>query len=386
MINYVPATGGKVDKRIKDVVPFFLDRTHGKPFSFKMCGYHPILLCLVDHSEQWEEVTIMLPSSKLAYLCGATGRLPQLKKLDISQEIVDVRNPIPMVTIDAFEDAPLLTHVVLRQPVVQFEFNWSSLTIVHLVKAKIRKDIRSILRETINLVELIVEWPWWEDLDSERGGLICLPHLERLDTNDESLLDIIEAPSLQRLKIDFSSSESSAGITTAAFLRRSGIKLRTLVIMRCFEAIAMDILSFTPKVEQLVLFKVRDMANLFTWLAGTGPQGLRCRNLNVVWARSLCREYGKAMGAMHDMIARRNPSGDVRDPSPREVIAQARSVALQSVLADLELLCRDRGIQFGFATSTWKLGWMHNIQMAMKDQKKSRKAAGRFIIAAPRST
>ena len=351
------ATSEKVSERIKEMVAFFLDRTHGEPFSFKLYNYHPILLYLVDHSEQWEEVTITLPPSKLGYLCGAMGHLPHLKKLDISADIPDRRNrdgsPIPS---NIFEDAPLLTHVVLWEPVMQYKFNWSSLTIVHFAKVKTLKNIHSILREAINLVELIIEWFQW-DSDSEGGGLIYLPHLKRLDICDALLLAIFEAPSLQRLKICFDPRQSislfNAGISVA-FLRRSGIKLRTLVMTHCLAAIAKEILPFTPKVETLVLFNIKDVADLFMWLAGTGMRGLRqCRNLNILRVQIPHAVYGKALGALYDMIARRIPPGDVRDPSLREVTvigtAPGWHFVFQSVVANLKLLCRDRGIHFRVA-------------------------------------
>lgn len=76
-----------------------------------------------------------------------------------------------------------------------------------LRKVKTLKNIHSILREAINLVELIIEWFQW-DSDSEGGGLIYLPHLERLDICDALLLAIFEAPSLQRLKICFDPRQS----------------------------------------------------------------------------------------------------------------------------------------------------------------------------------
>jgi hypothetical protein len=47
-------------------------------------------------------------------------------------------------------------------------------------------------------------------------------------------------------------------------------------------------------------------------------QELRFSYLKVSWA---CRK--SALGPLHDMIARRNPPGDVRNPSPKEVIIPA---------------------------------------------------------------
>ena len=87
---------------------------------------------------------------------------------------------------------------------------------------------------------------------------------------------------------------NSAGIT--AFLCTSGTKLRTLVITYCLARTVNEILSFTPEIEQLVLFNVADTKDLFMWLAGTETQGLRCRNLNALWAHSLSPDYEKALG------------------------------------------------------------------------------------------
>ena len=73
----------------------------------------------------------------------------------------------------------------------------------------------------------------------------------------------------------------------------------------CLAAIAKEILPFTPKVETLVLFNIKDVADLFMWLAGTGMQGLRQRrNLNILRVQIRHAVYGKALGALYDMIAR----------------------------------------------------------------------------------
>lgn len=61
--------------------------------------------------------------------------------------------------------------------------------------------------------------------------------------------------------------------------------------------------------------------------------------LKVSW---VCRKSG--LGALHDMIARRNPPCDVRHPSPKEVIIPAPGED-QSAAATLASLCRGKGIQ-----------------------------------------
>ena len=88
--NYGPLEPEQFTKRIEEIVAFFLDRTCGAPFSFKFCmkrrytyDVRPILMRLIVHSEQWEEVSIDLHPYELVYFCGAKGRLPLLKMLDI---------------------------------------------------------------------------------------------------------------------------------------------------------------------------------------------------------------------------------------------------------------------------------------------------------------
>jgi hypothetical protein len=102
------------------------------------------------------------------------------------------------------KQAPLLTHVVLwNTSIWLLKFNWSSLTILKFRKlfpAIISKDILSILRETIDLLELTIKLEW--DIDSKGGRLIHLPHLECLSIAGVAFLTILDAPSLQQLKID----------------------------------------------------------------------------------------------------------------------------------------------------------------------------------------
>ena len=337
-------------KHIEEIVAFFLDRTCGVPFSFEFwmrrCNYNirPILVDLIVHSEQWEEVSIELDPSVLVYFCGAKGRLPLLKMLDIyvtNNDQWNTGNTISSMVANVFEDAPLLTHAVLWDtPWSQFKFNWSSLTIVNFQQSlAIPRNILPTLKETVNLVELIIERQFPEGLES---GLIHLPHLKSLSVDHVAFLACLETPSLQRLKIDYdylspSNNLHSVGII-GAFLNRSEIKLSTLVIVHGLAAIVTEILRFTPEIDQLVLLKVPEIADVFKWL-GTRTQ--RCRNLNVLLC-SIFKGDEKGFGALHDMIVHRNPLGDVRNPSPRKVIIQTR----EGAAANVELLCRDREIQF----------------------------------------
>jgi hypothetical protein len=342
------------DKCIKEIVAFFIDRTCGEPFSFEFrghtCDVYPILMDLVVHSEQWETVSIQLRQSQLGYLCGAMGRLPLLKKLNILVEDHGTTgNTIPTMISNIFEDAPRLTHIVVSDAAVrQFKFNWSSLTVVNFQQPKDWQIILAVLRETSNLVELTIKHEFPDHLDGGGGGLIHLPHLECLSVNVVAFLTILKTPSLQQLKIDFHPSESN-GLNNVgfivAFLHRSAIKLSTLVIQNGSAANVKEILPFTPEINKLVLLMVADTTNVFKWLAGTGVQELRCSNLNLLWAYSTTEGGAEGLKALHYMIARRNRLRDVRDPSPREVFNWIPCGA-QSTAANLQLLCRGKGIRF----------------------------------------
>ena len=118
-------------RHIEGIVAFFLGRTCGKPFSFiyiRTSRTHDIRQILA-HSEQWEEACIRLQPYELEYLCDIKGRPPLLEELDIDM-IRRGQDHWRMEAANIFEDAPLLTHVVLWDAPGPFKFNWSSLTVV----------------------------------------------------------------------------------------------------------------------------------------------------------------------------------------------------------------------------------------------------------------
>ena len=353
----------------QEIVAFFLDRTCGAPLSLEMrllrqCYPYvrPILVDLIVHSEQWEELDISLEPSELRFLCGIKGRLPLLRKLritvmkDTNRRSTD-RAIVPSTVVNVFGDAPLLTNAMLwNVPLWQFKFNWSSLTVVNFQESlDSPKNILHTLREIINLVELTIDHEFPDGLDSEGHRLIHLPRLEDLSITDEAFLTILETPSLQQLRISYHYSQclDSAGIITV-FLRRSGIKLSTLIIEQGLAETVKEILRFTPELDKLALYEVLDMADVFKWLAGTGT--LRCSNLTVLWADPMYGEHNKDLEALHDMITRRNHLDHVREPSPRKLIIGCYKD--ESRTANLELMCRKKGIRFEFADFllTWPWG------------------------------
>jgi hypothetical protein len=354
----------QVANNVTEIVHFFLDCTRGAPFSFKLCptGCCPegethynnrlTLVALINCSEQWEDVFIQLYTTELVYLCAIGGRLSQLKKLEIiveedpEFEYQYVSRTIPSMITNVFEDAPRLKEVVLGGfSTWQFQLNWSSLAAISFHPGIGRKKTLAVLRETINLVELTIERRTNRHLglNIKTNDLIHLPHLERLSVDDVALLAVLETPSLQRLKIDFSIFLDDGGMS-AAFLRRCGIKLNTLVTHGGPIASIKEILLSAPELDQLVLFNVMNIADLFVWMAGTETQEVRFNRLQLhasyhYWPRA-------GWGALHDLIARRNPPNNGRSLSPKAVSIQISDMD-KSEVANLKSLCRDRGIRFG---------------------------------------
>ena len=189
----------------------------------------------------------------------------------------------------------ILTHVVLWDAPGPFKFNWLSLTvIVFRQRFSTLKNFLPILRETINLVELSINHDFPEDSDSKEGRLIHLPHLERLFISEVAFLTILETPSLQRLKIDFSNCFRSEGLdeveTIGAFLRRWEIKLSALIVEGGHATTIKKILLLTPELDKLALLNVLEVATVFNWMAEIGTQKLRFNSLNVKWTDFLAGE------------------------------------------------------------------------------------------------
>lgn len=354
-------------KHMHEIVVFFLDCTQGAPFSFTFCveddfvgrdfyGFCSILMELIERSAQWEEVSLQLESF-VGFLWVAKGRLPLLKKLEIIEDTYyrpqrgEIRQSI---VANLFGEAPRLTHVILwdNSPFVQF--NWSSLTIVHFHYTIHRERVVAALRETINLVELIIDGY----VDGSGDGSIRLPHLECLSVSGVGLLTTLETPALRRLKIDFSLdlnfTPEQAGITVS-FLRRSEIRLSTLVIKDIRATFITEILPFVLEVKELALIHVPDIANVFKWLAGTGEQEVQINSLTVIWDELTSINpmvVAQELAALRYMIACQNP----RSPSPKTVIIQTPGEG-QGAAAKLKLVCRERRIPFGFAEEMPTLVW-----------------------------
>ncbi|KAF8347428.1 hypothetical protein F5887DRAFT_1157636 [Amanita rubescens] len=291
-------------------------------FTYKsFYGVHSILMRLIEYSAQWEEVSVQL-KTLVVFLQSTKGRLPLLKKLEITEA-------------------------------TYYQFMGSQMTVIHFHHTMHPERILAALRGTINLVELTAER--YQDTGGDIS--IHLPHLECLSVSGVGLLTVLETPALRRLKVAYNGLDD-AGITLS-FLRRSKIKLSTLVVKDARATTVKEILPSVPEVNDLGLLCVQDVANVFKWLAETGERDFQINTLSVI-----CHDFiiikpnpvEEGLPALHDMIARQNPLDDARNPSPKEVIIQ-KPLKGQSVAANLKSMCRSRGIRFGFAEEMPTLTW-----------------------------
>ena len=341
-----------------EILSFFLDCTRGAPFSFtfgdftkNFHGVRSMLMHLIEYSAQWEEVSVQL-QTLVVFLQCTRGRLPLLKKLEITEATFYqlMHRGESMQGIDA----PHLTHVILWENSPLLQFNWSSLTVIRFHYTMRPERILAALRETINLVELTAE----HYMNTGGDILINLPHLECLSVSGVGLLTVLETPALRRLKVAFDKGPDDAGVTSS-FLRRSKIKLSTLVVKDTRAATVKEILPSAPEVNDLGLICVQDVANVFEWLAETGEREFQINRLSVIWHEFVIIHpdpVEEGLPALYDMIARRNPLDDARSPSPKEVIIQ-KALRGQSVAANLKSMCRNMGVRLGFAGEMPTLSW-----------------------------
>lgn len=363
-------------ERTDEIIIFFLNRTRGESFSFTLLegtpyiwqqDYHVrwIVQVLLEHSRQWDQATIQLKWPEMRLLRAAKGHLPLLKKLNLSVPDDDLEDRPPaflaghasLISPDLtiFRDAPLLTEVSLRK-IPDWQFNWSSLTMLDL--DDIPKDdhtkIFNILRETVNLVVL-----WISDAFSlvtvnhevSTKGLIQFPCLKCLYLHGMELLTALEVPALERLQVAFDSYDNGTQDASGmiAFLSRSRPRLETFVVTGAQGATIKEVLPYMSNIENLILREMRDLRSVFKWLAERPDPRMGC--LTVLDGpkyqyssipRALVQR--EDLEALHDMIARRNPPGDVGNPSSQMLFLQTPDEG-QGISERLKLLCRDK-VQF----------------------------------------
>lgn len=219
---------------------------------------------------------MQLPDVEL--LCGARGHLPLLNKLELI--ILDHPDSIlgheflPRTVCDLFNDAPLLTHVALRE-ISDWHFNWQSLSILDLDDIpEVDEDtvVFDALRETINSIKLTVGGTFsrdWADVEVSKHEFIHLRHLKYLSLYGTEPLIALEAPALQRLKIEFfghgDTNLGDAG-RIVAFLCRSRPRLDTFVTDRAEGASIKEVLPYMSDIENLIMRRTQGPGDVFKWL------------------------------------------------------------------------------------------------------------------------
>jgi hypothetical protein len=183
-------------EHVATMLTFFLDTIRGAPFSFTLWTFRRddgsqknassrqlILGKLLDHSEQWEEVSMQLNDLEFAMIHRLKNRLPLLRVLQLHllrcYRPEDDKDTSLFPPGDVFASAPLLAHVGLDNFSFLWGFNWSSLTSIDLNYTDYTSILTSALRQTINLERLTFSDEFSED-ELVGTKIIKLPRLKYL--------------------------------------------------------------------------------------------------------------------------------------------------------------------------------------------------------------
>ena len=318
---------------------------------------------------------MQLDEVEFATLRRLKNRLPLLQELRLHI----FRNPtlygnasfVPLG--DVFASAPLLTHIDLESfPRILWDFNWSSLTSIKLAYPDAIGIVTSALPQTINLEELTIDAAF-PDNELVGIGIIRLPHLRYLFLGGVSLLPFLETPALKELCIIFQlevaantnspelalANSYEWGITTG-FILRSKCELSSFTATDIGSMALKEVLAYMPDIEQLHLTSIRGWANIFEWLSGTESRANtaqqrepRLRRLDKL-AIAFWTLKDSDLVALQNMIAHRTIS--ILGPKILRIEAlddyswDTVDTRSPTMLEKLALLCKDKGVEFIFAS------------------------------------
>lgn len=275
-----------------------LKRTKNVPISIRVLSdvgdgrMTRFLDLLAAHSEQWQDVQFIAPSSLVKYLSSVRGRLPLLRTAHLHFEVftepsveVDIFDPDQndhQSELDAFEIAPLLQKIILSmhpRSSSTFKAPWSQLTAYQ--GDYILSEHLSILRQATLLEKAVINVsPIDDDADvvvHDPHTLITLPKLRRLDIAAEAmsdpdtvtLLDTLCLPCLADLDIDVGvpgDEEHPIIPPLVALIQRSACMLTRLALAHysLAEDTFVQLLELIPKIEQLevILMPMTDPTQL----------------------------------------------------------------------------------------------------------------------------
>jgi hypothetical protein len=212
---------GQTDtERTMAMLDFFLDATHGAPFSFDLYVEEPyrtedvsyvrlVLSKLVDHSMQWKDVSMQMQLPEVLLLCSVKNRLPVLQSLDLYLPYRDEMgrsdhdDTLFSQVADVFEGTPQLTRLELPcLSDVPCRFNWALLTDLHLDWPDDPQIIITTLQQTVNLAALTICGKFDFESVGNTNIIIKLPRLECLSTKGLFLFTILETPELGDLEFE----------------------------------------------------------------------------------------------------------------------------------------------------------------------------------------
>ncbi len=356
------------------ILDFFLDATHGAPFSFDLSIEKPyraedvsyvrlVLSKLVDHSMQWKEVSMQLELPEVLLLCSIKNRLPMLQDLVLclpyrdETETSDHDVTLFSQVADVFEDAPRLTHLELRcLSDVPFRFNWAFLTGLHLDWQDDRQTIITTLQQTVNLVALTIPGEFDPETMENTNIVIKLPHLAYLFTRGSFLFTILETPELCELEYEHTTNNPNNAGVIIDFLHRSKCQLDALSWKQRADSPGTlgRVLSHTLYLDELSVDGMFSF-EMLKWLAGTQSNATQRRQLPLKYLESLSiisysRLRDKHLNALREMITNRNPTVDasVKGLKELKLTTNKEWCGSDNMLDSLTSLCENMGIEFDF--------------------------------------
>ncbi|KAF8330528.1 hypothetical protein F5887DRAFT_1287175, partial [Amanita rubescens] len=376
--------------RAMAILAFFLDVARGAPFSFTLYEENSyrsdqeiscvqlVLSKLVDHSTQWENISMQLRLPEFLLLRGVKNRLPLLQSLKIilphRYQMEEANHDVTLLPQmgDIFEDAPLLTHIELTNlEDAAWKFNWASLTSIHLRSSDSPQTIITALHQTVNLEALNIGSTIFDpDPAHMNAKTIKLPCLEYLCIEGAFLLTILETPALKELEIEFDESDSNNARKTIDFLLRSNCELSVLSLQDLELRAHKEVLLHTPDLEELSLNHDEFLVEVVEWLAGSTtdaaqPRGLPLQSLNSLSLYSCSDINNSHLQAVQEMIKSRHSMVDTGIEHLQELVIETDGawIGSSSVLKSLASLCKEEEIDFEFFSH---FGWDHYLTLKLE--------------------
>ncbi|KAM6502755.1 hypothetical protein JOM56_002732 [Amanita muscaria] len=242
-----------------DIAAAFIEHSNGKPFSFEIHRNSRSRLVLDTFFREatcWQDVSFAIEEEEIPILESTRGRLSQLHSLTLvvtsaDWAVEDLRQSnyitkVPQSCSGIFTDAPRLTHVKLSD-LSTWQFNWSSLTSLELIKPVNNPYLLQALPHMQSLERLLVNQPDNAHYNYIGTGPISLLRLRVLTIFGFGLLPILVSPSLNELYMDvepYNYGWETAPAVCASFFQRSSCTIQRLGLRMM--SMTEQILRLTP--------------------------------------------------------------------------------------------------------------------------------------------